>query len=78
MTVDDILDAIRADIELRKSVTDEGATGPEIARGMGCSTLTARDHIRRLLEAGRMEVVQLERRRIDGRTARVAGYRLKA
>lgn len=78
ITTDDILDAIRADIELRKTETGEdGATGTEIAAVMACSPLTARRHIKRLLESGRMEVVTLTRMRIDGIRTPIRGYRLK-
>ena len=77
VTTDDILDAIRASMKLAQTEhSSDGATGTEIAQALNCCPLTAREHIRRLVEEKRMVVVRLRRNRIDGVPTVVSGYRL--
>lgn len=75
VTQDDLLDALRQ--ALTTPVAGEGLTGPELAQAMGCSISTARDALRGLQAEGRLEVVNVRRQRIDGRTMMVPAYRIK-
>jgi len=71
----DILEAIQSAVAPRKG--EDGFTGPELMELTGYRREAIGRAIRTLVKDGRMEVVRLVRRRINGVEATILGYRLK-
>lgn len=75
VTQDDLLDALRS--ALTTAPSDDGFTGPELARTMGCGENKVRQALRALLSEGRLDVITLRRQGLDGRAMSIKGYRLR-
>lgn len=75
ITQDDLLDALRAAMD--KPALGQGSTSEEIAAELGFGPHHARKLIKKLLASGEMEVVTVERKRMDGVLTKVSGYRKK-
>lgn len=69
----DLLDALQG--ALSPTNGEEGVTTADLCAHFNRSAHVIRAAIRRLLEAGRMEVVDVIRHDMRGRRQRVAGYR---
>jgi len=55
-------------------MNERGARTIEIASALNVSPTTARKMLRRLMDAGRLEVVRKEMERLDRQTTRVSAY----
>ena len=77
VTTDDVLDAIRA--AFAAAPDPEGAaTVTEMVESTGFRDPSkVRNGVRKLLAAGKMEVVKVQRARLDGALTTVSAYRLK-
>lgn len=74
VTTDDLLDALRA--ALGTPVDGEAATVQEMAEATGQTLGMIRKGLHQLHAAGRLTVVTVRRRSLDGRMQQVPGYRL--
>lgn len=72
----DLLEAIRQAFATKEG-TEDGFTGAELGRTLGCSAGRACNAIRQLLEDKKVERVRIKREGIDGRMLVLTGYRLR-
>ncbi len=75
VTTDDLLDALKQ--ALAKPEHGDASTVADIVAATGQHEKRVRDGLRLVMAEGRLEVVKVFRPAIDGRMAKVAGYRIK-
>lgn len=74
-TTTDILDALRAAMQ-RPSPQGDGHTGPELRAALGgMSQVRFKTLLLPLLQSGQVIIVQVSRQCMNGRPARIPGYR---
>jgi transposase len=75
VTTNDMLEALRAAMAPVES--GDGLTGSELAEKLGCCQATAQKWVRRWIKDGTLELVPLQRVRINGVRMTITGYRPK-
>jgi hypothetical protein len=76
LSQNEVLEAIAAALQPLATV-DDGLTVMQLVALTGSSRTTIIKHLRQMMDAGRLEVVFVQARRIDGMTCRLPAYRLK-
>lgn len=78
MTENDLLEALRDALKAPTERPEGAHTVREIRAITGQAAETVCDALRRMIESGAVECVQVPQMRIDGRKTRVPAYRVKA
>jgi transposase len=76
VTQNDMLDALRQ--AMAPVPSGDGLTGTELAEKLGCCTATCQKWVRKWIKDGTLELVPLQRVRVNGVRMTITGYRSRA